>query len=228
MRTGLEPHALKAVGPKRALSQRISFSVRSETWVEADRDTGQGVRGTASRRRHASESTSATGSDCGGCMPGAGSRGVGPRDGEPSGSIGVRVHDPQSLSLEYSVIEDGHRRSANQAITVVRLPCRYGGSRAMFQCPVCWCRCMLLYMRASRFACRQCQRVAYSSQSEDLMGRAWRKQQKAEAKLGEHWQRPRGMRTATYERLMQSIWDCEEERDATLWKTFARLGLSLD
>jgi hypothetical protein len=37
----------------------------------------------------------------------------------------------------------------------------------------------------------------------------WRKQSKIEARLGENWRRPKGMRQHTYERLV----DCEARRD---------------
>lgn len=148
------------------------------------------------------------------------------RDGEPSGSIGVRVESPSLVSLEYSIGDKAQRQSIKQAVSVSRLPCHFGGSRAMFSCPVCGRAAALLYMRFGRFACRACQRVAYCSQSEDLMGRAWRKQNKAEARLGENMQRPRGMRHATYERLLATIRDCEDDRDATLHTMIKRLGLT--
>ena len=74
----------------------------------------------------------------------------------------------------------------------------------------------MLYLRAGRFACRNCQRLAYASQSEHTLGRTWRKQAKAEAKLGEHWRRPKSMHEATRERLLSIIWQCEEWRDDAL------------
>lgn len=148
------------------------------------------------------------------------------RDGEPSGSIGVRVESPGLVMLEFSVGSETQRQSIKQAISIFRLPCHFGGYRAMFRCPICGRAAALLYVRGSRFACRACQRVAYSSQSEDLMDRAWRKQNKAEAQLGENWKRPRGMRHATYERLLTTIHDCEDVRNLTLCVMIRRLGLS--
>ena len=74
----------------------------------------------------------------------------------------------------------------------------------------------MLFLRAGRFACRHCQRIAYASQSGDLCDRTWRKQAKVEAKLGPNWQRPKGMHDTTRERLLSIIWDCEERRDAAL------------
>jgi len=73
----------------------------------------------------------------------------------------------------------------------------------------------VLYLRGG-FACRHCSRVVYASQSEDALGRLWRKQEKAEAKLGENWQRPKGMHRTTYERVLNRILDCEGRRDDAL------------
>jgi ribosomal protein L32E len=71
-------------------------------------------------------------------------------------------------------------------------------------------------MRSRRFACRKCQRLAYSSQAEDAVGRAWRVQQKCERKLDQNWARPKGMHHTTRQRLLQRIWDCEQARDDAL------------
>ena len=68
-------------------------------------------------------------------------------------------------------------------------------------------------MRRGVFACRHCQRVAYSSQSEDGLDRMWRAQSKIEAKLADNWQRPKGMRQRTYKRLTASVWELEARRD---------------
>lgn len=64
--------------------------------------------------------------------------------------------------------------------------------------------------------CRHCGRVAYSSQAEDEIGRAWRKQRKAEARLVDGWRRPRGMHRATRAKLLEIIIECEERRDDAL------------
>jgi len=78
-------------------------------------------------------------------------------------------------------------------------------------------------MRAGRFACRHCQRVAYSSQSEDVMARTWREQRRIEERIGEDWQRPKGMRQHTYERLIDRLEDCQRRRDEAFFLVAARL-----
>lgn len=136
------------------------------------------------------------------------------RDGESTGSIAISVESSTALSLQYMVTHDDERRTINDRVQLSHSPCNLGGSRPWFNCPRCARRVALLYLRSGRFACRHCQRVAYSSQSEDAMGRTWLKQRKLEARLGEGWRRPKAMRLATYQRLIDRLHDCEEQRDA--------------
>lgn len=138
--------------------------------------------------------------------------------GEPLASIGY-WSDGSSVGLNYSI----NGRDCSQTIGISRTPCNYGGSRPWFRCPIRGERVAVLYLRAGRFACRHCQRLAYSSQSDDAVGRLWRRQQRIEAKLADDWQRPRGMHRATHSRLLSAILDCEERRDALLWDFLARL-----
>jgi len=130
------------------------------------------------------------------------------RGDEPAGTIKFTV-SANAVYLGYSI--DGN--DASQSIATTTTPCGYGGSRRWFSCPVCRRRCEVLYMRSARFACRSCQRVSYTSQSEDVIGRLWRTQRKIEERLGEGWQRPKGMREHTYERLWATLMDCERRRD---------------
>lgn len=146
------------------------------------------------------------------------------RGGEPTGSIGVQVFGPDSLRLQYSIVgNDDQRHDASQSIGIDRTQCNYGGARPWFVCPVCHRRAGLLYLRAGRFACRQCQRVAYASQSCDALDRMWRKQAKIEARLGDNWKRPKGMRRHTHERLIDALVDCEDLRDQAFRVMAARL-----
>ena len=124
------------------------------------------------------------------------------------------------MILDYSI--GGTPRP--QTVRLTSTPCTYGGARPWFLCPVRGERVAVLYMRAGRFACRHCQRVAYRSQSEDALGRTWLRQQKAEAKLGEDLQRLKGMHHATRERLLSIICDCEERRDVGLMQYLARFA----
>jgi len=149
------------------------------------------------------------------------------RGEEHTGSIGVLVHDAHSLVLQYMVGGESDRRDGSQTISLAHTACPYGNTRPWFVCPCCNRRAGLLFMRWGRFACRHCQRVAYSSQSDDVLDRMWRKQSKIERRLGEHWRRPKGMHSATYERIVQAIMDCEEQRNAAFIVAVRRLGLNL-
>lgn len=138
------------------------------------------------------------------------------RGGEPAGSIGVVVDSGQSLTLRYATTASGARRYVVQRVELLATGCHLGGARHWFACPCCGRRVALLYLRWGRFACRHCQRVAYASQSEDELGRLWRKQAKIEARLGEYWRRPKGMRQRTYVRLLAVATECESRREQAL------------
>jgi hypothetical protein len=138
---------------------------------------------------------------------------------DEAGSIGYSF-DGGYLRLQYAVDGEGQE----QRISVVRTPCHFGGSRPWFRCPVRGERVAVLYLRAGRFACRHCQCIAYLSQSEDVVGRSWRKQSKVEKQLGPDGERPKGMHAVTYERLLSVIDECEGARDGALFLFMQRRG----
>lgn len=131
--------------------------------------------------------------------------------GEEVGSIGIMT---TADSARLSFNSDG--APITQTIPITRTPCNYGGSRPWFQCPRCWRKVGVLFLRSSNFMCRHCGRVAYSSQSEDNIGRGWREQHRLEAKLGENWRRPKHMHHKTCERLVSRIIEIEQRRDDAL------------
>ena len=145
------------------------------------------------------------------------------RDGESTGSIGVHVHSPDVMTLRYTLTQNDVRRDVVDRVCIARTACPFGGTRPWFNCTRCARRVAVLYLRNGGFACRHCQRVAYSSQSDDALDRLWRKQTKIEARLAEHWQRPKGMRQLTYARLMDKLTDCEARRDDAFEAVAARL-----
>jgi hypothetical protein len=145
------------------------------------------------------------------------------RGGEPTGSIGVLVHGVDSLALQYMIGREGERRDGSQTIQLVHTGCSFGGERPWFVCPVCRRRAALLFMRGKRFACRLCQKVAYSSQSDDDLDKLWRKQKRIESRLGKNWRRPKGMRQHTYKRLRGQIFALEEQRECALAGFVSRL-----
>lgn len=139
---------------------------------------------------------------------------------EVRSSIGVWASH-ERVRLVYRVGE----HDIDDTVRLTSTPCNYGGRRYWFQCPHCFRRCASLFLRAGRFRCRTCQRISYRSQSEDVIGRAWLKQAKLEARLDPNWQRPKGMRHATRDKLLERIWRLEEIRDDALAAFIARLGI---
>ncbi|SAK61394.1 hypothetical protein AWB75_02621 [Caballeronia catudaia] len=79
-------------------------------------------------------------------------------------------------------------------------------------------RVALLYL-SRRVACRTCFRLAYPSQSEDLMGRMWRKQGKIERRL----RSGKRLTSATRERLVDELMLAKDARQAAFIAAARRL-----
>jgi hypothetical protein len=139
--------------------------------------------------------------------------------GETMGTIDI-VGRPGALALNYTA----SGTPISEHVTITQTACTLGGSRPWFACPRCGRQAAKLYLRQSRFACRQCHRLVYASQSEDGMDRAWRKQQKLESKLGEGWERPKGMHHKTRDAILAKVWACEEVREDALAAYCERVG----
>jgi hypothetical protein len=140
------------------------------------------------------------------------------KTGEQRASIGFSVSE-HHVELQYSISDTPQR----QLVPLERTPCTFGGARPWFRCPACTRRVAVLFLRSNRFACRHCQRIAYASQSDDACGRAWRRQSKLEARLGDGWVRPKGMHHRTHERLVDGIFECERIREEALIAYAARV-----
>ena len=65
--------------------------------------------------------------------------------------------------------------------------------------------------------------TVYASQSEDSIGRSWLRQNRLEARLGDDWSRPMGMHQRTYDRLLERLWGCEDQRDCAIAAYLGRL-----
>jgi hypothetical protein len=132
---------------------------------------------------------------------------------QPAGSMTICVTAGERLAFKYRMTSDGQSRDYSIPVKLLTSACNYGGSRYWFGCPICAKRVGVLYLRFKRFACRHCQQVAHSSQSEDAHGRTWRETWRLEARLGPNGKRPKGMRHATYYRLRERLIDCEIRRE---------------
>jgi hypothetical protein len=131
------------------------------------------------------------------------------RGGEPTGNITVSTsRDSAALSYRIKDIRADEWQDKRQLVPVVRTSCNYGGSRNWFQCPACNRRCEVLYLRLSRFACRCCQNIAYTSQSGGPIERLTHKLHKLRERVAHG--NLKSMRSATYDRLLEQANETEE------------------
>ena len=70
-----------------------------------------------------------------------------------------------------------------QRIGVEALPCRYGGHRFYFVCPVRRCRSEVLYLVDGRWASRRAHGLTYATQSMGEFDRVRRRRRKLQARL---------------------------------------------
>lgn len=94
----------------------------------------------------------------------------------------------------------------------------FGGAQAYFSCPRCVTRARYLYGADTRFLCRSCYRLAYASSTESQSDRSFRKVRKLRASIGAGQgledfipARPRYMRKAKYQKIVQRIEQGERE-----------------
>src|SRR6516165_12445964 len=129
----------------------------------------------------------------------------------------------ERLHLSYTVrVEGGEYENTAETIPIVHLRCRFGGSRAYFICPgpgdgtECGRRVTKLHLSRRYFLCRHCNQLAYASQYEQPWERALRRASKLKRRLGMGVglaeplpEKPRGMWTRTYARLLNGILESE-------------------
>lgn len=138
------------------------------------------------------------------------------RGGEPVGSIMFTV-SVDNIRLTYAT----NGQDASQTIRTTSTPCRYGGSRRWFTCPCCGGRCLVLFMRSGRFACRQCQRVSYTSQSGSEHDRALTNYHRLNALMEAG--KPKWQRWATFNKLEARVEQVNEQVDYGLFRIVERL-----
>lgn len=123
--------------------------------------------------------------------------------------------------------ETGDHQKMKRVIRLSESPCRYGGSRKWFICPLCGHRMAVLVLTPPDVGCRHCLGLSYTSQSENISYRGLRRMNKIADKLqrdeffGEMLLRPKGMHWKTYNRLIE-IHDDADMR-STNWM-IAHLG----
>ena len=141
-------------------------------------------------------------------------------------SINLRAED-EWLHLSYRIrIGGGDWEEVAEVVRIVRVTCRFGGTRPYFICPgvingiACGRRVVKLYLPGRYFLCRHCYRLAYASQSEGAWDRAQRRANKIRRRLGGDADaavpfpsKPKGMWRRTYERLREEAIDAEVRAD---------------
>jgi len=157
-------------------------------------------------------------------------------DGDNVTPTKMRVEHDQ-LHLTYRMrIGVGEWEDVKETVRIVRMQCRFGGTRPYFICPgvlngtACGRRVTKLYGPGRYFLCRHCYRLAHASQSEDAQRRSMRRATKIRQRLGGNAgiasslpPKPKGMWRRTYERLCEQALDAEERADEALLPYVARL-----
>jgi hypothetical protein len=163
------------------------------------------------------------------------------RDGEKVASINLRAeHD--RLNLTYRVrMCGGEWEGVAETVRIVRVPCRFGGTRPYFICPgvvngiACGRRVAKLHGPGRYFLCRHCYHLANASQSEGREDRALRRANKIRRGLGGESgtagpfpPKPKGMWRRTYERLREAAMHAEMHADEAFALQAKRLLARID
>ncbi len=177
-----------------------------------------------------------------GCLaPGWGGGWEWKRDGERVAWISMQAEEGR-LVLSYNYRRNGGEwQSVEEPVPIVRVPCRFGGTRPYFICPgvvngvTCGRRVAKLYGPGRYFLCRHCYRLAHASQSEGAWDRALRRANTIRMRLGgdpgmaaPFPERPKGMWRRTYERLRDEGLDAETRADEFFIIQAERLLTRLD
>jgi hypothetical protein len=163
------------------------------------------------------------------------------RDGERVAWIGLRA-ETACVHLSYRVrIAGGEWEEVAETVRIVRVPCRFGGSRPYFICPgvvhgiTCGRRVVKLHGTGRYFLCRHCYRLAYASQSEGTRDRAIRRARKIRESLGgdpnitaPFPKKPPRMRRSKYERRKNKAFDAEMAADDAFALEARRLSARID
>lgn len=162
-------------------------------------------------------------------------------DGEKVASVNIRV-ELEQLCLSYRVrFGRGEWEDVVENVRIVRVPCRFGGTRPYFVCPgmvndvACLRRVAKLHGPRRYFLCRHCYGLSYASQNEAVWDRALRRANKVRKILGGDPgmdaplpEKPKGMWWRTYERLCDRAIDAESFADNAFADRAMRLVARID
>ena len=167
-------------------------------------------------------------------------------DGGQGASVGL-LAEPDQLHLAYRVhVGGGEWEDIAEAVPLVRVPCRLGGTRPYFICPggvdgiACGRRVSKLYAAGRRFRCRHCHQLAHASQGEDKWARRLRRANTvrervlrerlggAPGPLAPCPPKPKGMHLRTYARLLDQLLAAELLADQAHARRLGRLLARID
>jgi hypothetical protein len=162
-------------------------------------------------------------------------------DGERVAWISLRI-DADRVHLTYRVrIGGGDWEDVAETVRIVRIACRFGGSRPLFVCPgvvngiACGQRVAKLHEPVRYFLCRHCYRLAHASRSESGWDRALRRATKIRQRLGgdpdtaaPFPRKPKGMWRQTYQRLREQAMEAEMAAEETFALSVGRLLARID
>jgi hypothetical protein len=163
------------------------------------------------------------------------------RDGEKVASINLRA-DEDRLHLTYRArVGGGEWEDVAETVRIVRVACRFGGSRPYFICPgvvngvACGRRVAKLHGPGRYFLCQRCYRLAHASQSEGAWDRMLRRAGKIRQRLGgdpgmaaPFPPKPKGMWRRTYHRLRGRAFEYEIRADEAFARQAERLLARID
>lgn len=162
-------------------------------------------------------------------------------EGERIASIQLRS-DASYVHLSYRMRKgEGPWHDVEEAIRIVQIPCRFGGTRPYFICPgvvsgiACGRRVTKLHGPGRYFLCRHCCNLAYASQGERELDRALRRANRIRRRLGGDPgivsifpKKPKGMWERTYHRLRTTVLDTEFQAEEAIELKADRLLNQLD
>ncbi|MGE0408097.1 MAG: hypothetical protein AB7P23_02405 [Amphiplicatus sp.] len=122
-------------------------------------------------------------------------------------------HNPERDEFSAFYVWKGNDDGAGPIRSTVRLerrPCRFGGTRAYFICPLCARRTLRLAVLPRGLCCGTCGRITWASRRETETQRLVRKANKIACRLGLDYfgdapKRPSHMRAETYAKIMAEL-----------------------
>lgn len=141
------------------------------------------------------------------------------RNGQKYASIGGTVTE-KGLMMNYTV----NGEAVCYEVPFTWTECNYGGERPWFQCPKCYARIAVIYLKDKYFLCRKCQDLSYESQRVSDSDRMALKANRIRERLGGDAgmlnlfpDKPKGMHWKTYYELKRKA----ERAEMITWGKWA-------